>query len=41
VPDQNVIIAKMMFTAPLNDGTSDYAAGDYVYDYHVFVAREE
>jgi hypothetical protein len=25
------------FTAPINDGTADYEAGDYILDYNVFV----
>jgi len=29
--------ATATFTAPINDGTSDYAAGDYVLEYAVFV----
>ena len=37
---ENVIIAKMTFTGKINDGTADYAAGDRVYEYHVFVASE-
>jgi C-terminal processing protease CtpA/Prc len=38
---ENVVVATMTFTAPLNDGIGDYAAGDHVYEYHVFVAKEE
>ena len=34
---ENHAITTVKFTAPFNDGTYDYAAGDQVFDYAVYV----
>lgn len=36
-PGEHHLSITATFTAPINDGTSEYAAGDYVLDYAVYV----
>jgi hypothetical protein len=34
-PGENHAVTTLTFTAPVNDGSADYPAGDQVYDYLV------